>query len=459
MTSTAALSTTEASVGEAFWALFGRTPDAASLAYWVGQLGAGASTATAANSIASSVSSALILDLTPSAWVAQIFYHVLGKLPAEDLAGQAYWVGVMTSSVVDPLIDRTAGGIAKQIITASLAASGYDADTARNRRNVMESVCRLQKAHGASLSTQDSRTILLRVFGVTTSYTSCMSDVYRLLVSKTASTPLSWGRAMTASILYGEARIPAEGPTRQFRHLVWYNRSGNMMLAAVFLPPNFNTAGAHRTVVAWHGGGWRQGYPGQIYDYCTALATGSDPSYVVLAPTYRLTAYGFTSPSLQEDAEDFYSLVNSATFIKRISGKVGLFGESAGGHLACLLGATQNVHRVMALYPPIDLRGTTAVSTALDPYVDYYATTPALQSSSSANVAWVSGRTTRFQLWHGTADSFVPSAQTAAMVTAAGLYCVARYRTGEGHGFSATGRAAVLAAAIRFFDDRQALDV
>lgn len=451
VTSTPPLSTTELSVGEAFWALFGRTPDAGSLEYWVGVLGAGASTTMAVNTIVSALASSLILDMTPAAWVAQLYYHVLGKMPAEDASGQAYWVGVMGGS--------TAGNVAQQVITASLGASGYAADTARNRRKVMESVLRLQKTQGVSLSTQDSRTVLLRTVGVGASYTSCMADVYRLLVSRVASTPNSWGRALTAVALFDEARIPDGAPTRQFRHLVWYNRAGEMMLASVFLPPNFRAVSEHRTIVAWHGGGWRQGYPGQIYNYCTALATGSDPSYVVLAPTYRLTAYGFTAPASQADAEDFYALVNAAAFIKRKPGKVGLFGESSGGHLACMLGATQNIHRVLALYPPIDLRGSPAVSAALDPYVDYYATDAALQASSSANVAWAAGRTTRFQLWHGTSDSFVPSAQTAALVTVAGSFCVARYRAGEGHGFSEAGQAAVLAAAIRFFDDRQALDV
>ena len=447
--STPELSSGEINVARAYYILFGRVPDVSGLAYWSGVLG-GASVAVAVDTIVSALSGSYILDTDPAASIALVYHHLLGKVKEEDISGQAYWTSVLEGGT-------SLGTVASQLISAALSLSGYYADQIRNRLLTLESICRVQKDEAYSLNMQDSRSIMLRVVGKESSYDAAMDDVQRLLVDRVASSPLTWGQSHDADSFFASTRLVDNSSIRQNRYLVWYNRSGQMMLANAYVPPNFASVAQHRCIIAMHGGGWRQGYPEKLYTYCEALAQGTDPSYVVLSPTYRLTTYGFYAPMLEQDIEDFYSLVCSSSFLKIYANKVGLFGESSGGHLACLVGSKQNIPRVMAMYPPIDLTGSIAVSSGLNPYVDYYAS-GAQQAASSPNLVWTPGCTTRFQLWHGLADTFVPSTQTAAMVTAAGTNCVARYRTGEGHGFTQAVRNEVLSAARRFFDDRQVLD-
>jgi acetyl esterase/lipase len=445
--STGAWSAEQQNMSIAFWALFGRVPERAAVAYWVGYVGSGATVAQCVDALAGAIDGQLILDGDNKVRVALIYHHFMGKEVSEDAEGQAYWTEQLNGGM-------SLGTFTSSIATAANGASGFHGDTFRHRLMTLESAFRLQAHHGVDLSIADSRVCVLRVVWSVASYESAMSDIYRLLVLQQASEPSTWAQGMTPQQLFDEGRVYAGSSIRQHRYLVWYNREGNMMLATAFIPANFLYTAQHRGIVALHGGGWRIGYPEIIYQYCVDFA----PDYVVLAPAYRMTPYATTAPGPDDDVADFYALVYSAPRFKLFPGKLGIFGESSGGHLACLVGAIYDIPRVFALYPPIDLRGDPSVSADLNVFSDYYAPSDAIKSHASANVRWTPGRLTRFQLWHGTADTLVPSAQTGLMVSTAGAYCVARYLSGEGHGFSMSGRASVLAAAKRFFDDRETLD-
>ena len=445
VTSTGALSVTETSVSRAYYGLFGRSPDLAGMSYWVAQLGAGATVAAAVDTIVAAVSGSLIFDPDPAVSVALIYHNLIGKEPVDDLAGQAYWTSAIKSGT-------TLGAVVSTIINAAFTLSGYPADQFRNRMLVLESICRLQKSQNYSLSVQDSRSAVLRVLGTADSYDAAMADIYRLLVARTASTPMTWGEVLSSSTLYARSRLYDYCSIRQVRNLVWYNRGGDMMLATVYLPPNFMSV-ENKAVVALHGGGWRQGYPEKIYGYCTALAADATPSRVVLSPTYRLTAYGHTSPAPEHDVADFYALVAARpAFLRMSTSAPCLFGESSGGHLACLLGATQDVPRVAAIYPPINLTGSPAVSDGLAPYVGYYASSAGDRAAASVDLRWTSARTTTFRVWHGLADAFVPAAQSSALKAAAGDKCTVTYKPGEGHGFTTSTMQEVIAGVKSFFD-------
>lgn len=455
VTSTTALTAAELNIARAYLILFGRSPERAGLAYWLGEIGSMASIETATDGINAAIAGAYILDYAPSVMVARMFHGLFGKVYAEDPGGQDYWAARIAGGL------ETLGSTTTALVSAALGISGYHADTMRNRFLVLESICRLQAAHSRDLSYQTARSIILRVDGTLASYDDAMEDVHRLLVLGTANPTNAWDKSYTASTFLADCRTPDNTAIRQQRRLVWYNRAGDMMLAVAYLPSNFESASEHRGIIGLHGGGWRQGYPEVIYDYATALAgSGTDPSYVVICPQYRLTSYGYNNPNLEEDVEDFWNLLadSSSSFLKLAAGKVGLFGESAGGHLACMLGSTIDAHRVLALYPPIDLRGDPAVSAGLDPYVDYFAPTSGEKDAASPSLVWSSARTTKFQLWHGNSDSFVPPAQTTAFDTAVGANCATRFRAGEGHGFTSSVKAEVIADAITFFDERQALE-
>ena len=445
VTSTAALTTGEMSVAIAFLTLFGRPPDKDGLAYWVGQVGSSASVATAVDTIKTAISGSDILDSDNGVTIALMYYHLLGKTVEDDPAGQAYWVSLLNSGT-------SFGNIVNTVYSIINGISDYYADTMKNRVLALEAVCRLQKAQNYSLSIQDSRSAVLRVDGVIGSFDEAMVDIYRLLVNRVASTALSWGKSWNSTSFASNARLYNNSSIMQCRNVVWYNREGNMMLATFYLPSNFTAISTHHTIVALHGGGWRQGYPEKIYSYCTALASGINPSYVVAAPTYRLTAYGFTSPSPENDVQDFYGLLDSATFIRQGTKAPSMFGESSGAHLACLVGSKINASRVFAIYPPIDLTGATSVSALLDKYADYYTPNSILQTAASPNLVWTSARTTKFELWHGTSDPLVPSEESTTFDNVVGTNCNVTLKIGEGHGFTTPVRAEVVFAARAFFN-------
>jgi len=449
VTATPPLQATEWAVAQAYLVLFGRSPERAGLAHWAGVLGPGATLAQAVDHLLGAVDGSRVLDATPSSLVAKAFHGLLGQVAAEDPAAQAHWTGL----VVDGALSF--GQAAQDILAANQGATGYAADTLRHRLETLESICRLQAAHGRDLDLQDARVAVLRCTGDAASYESAMADAHRLLVLGMPSVPNRWDQALTAASFHAQSRVPANGTVRQHRGLVWTNRAGRMLLATAWLPPNFQAASQHRGIIALHGGGWRQGYPEMLDAYASALAAGADPSYVVLAPGYRLTAFGAAAPAQEEDVRDFWDLVRGASsgFLQLAAGRVGLFGESSGGHLACLVGAGTNAHRVLALYPPIDLRSP--ISPGLDPYTGFYAPSAAQKAAASPNAVWTPARSTRFQLWHGNGDPLVPPAQSALFDAAVGANCATRFRDGEGHGFSPALRAEVVAAARVFFDERQ----
>ena len=452
VSSTPELPPAQAAIARAYLVLFGRSPDSAGLAWWAAQLGADVSLARAIDVIAEAVDASLILDPDPGAAVARMFHHLVGKVPAEDLQGQAYWAGRLRSA------RETQGQVAAALLHAAAGAPGFHGSTLRQRLEVLESICRLQRAHVRDLTLQTSRASVLRVDGQAGSFEAAMAHVHHRLVANRPFQPVSWGEALTETSFLQQSRSVANSPVREHRRLVWFNRSGEMMLATACLPQAFESTPRHRGIVGLHGGGWRQGYPEVLHGWATPLAaTGPDPSYLVLCPMYRLTAHGYRSPQPQEDVLDFVDLLASpaSAFLKLACGASGLFGESAGGHLACLVGALADVPRVLALYPPIDLRGDPAVSAALQPYVDHYAPGAAERAAASANLAWRAGRRTVFQLWHGRGDALVPPAQSAAFQATAGEACSVVLLEGEGHGFSAAAWADVVSSAAHFFDERR----
>lgn len=444
VTSTATLSSAEKNILTAFLCLFGRVPERSSLAYWLSTLGGSVTVETAVNSIAAAVSSSYILDTDPGVQIALLYHNLFAKTQQEDPEGFKYWKDLRIAG-------STIGTIASSMASIGASAVGLNGYAFRNRILTAEAVSRLQKYHSRDLSAQTSISILLRNTGTLESYTQALEDVYKILVLAITPNPLSWGLVYTSGMLVREAISVSYSPVKHFRNLVWYNRNRDMMLATVYLPNTFNTDSFHRGIIALHGGGWRQGYPEVINTYCTSLAMQINPSYVVIAPTYRLTSLGYTSPSPENDVADFYNMCSTAGFLKLYPNKLGIFGESSGGHLGCLVGSTQNVSKVLAIYPPINLTGATAVSVGLDPFVDYYATNSTLQSNASPNLVWTGARTTQFSLWHGTSDTLVPSTQSGMLDTAAGTNCTVQYKTGEGHGFSQSVQLEVIAHAKSFF--------
>ncbi|MDX2169011.1 MAG: alpha/beta hydrolase [Deltaproteobacteria bacterium] len=127
--------------------------------------------------------------------------------------------------------------------------------------------------------------------------------------------------------------------------------------------------GPHPLVVMIHGGGWRQGgrYQMGLTKWAAYLAAGG---LAVVSIDYRLAPHTTYPDSFQDclDAVDW--AVEHADALGADASRVGLWGDSAGGHLALLLATSQTAPRydgprlrhgaerlraVAALYPPTDL--------------------------------------------------------------------------------------------------------
>jgi acetyl esterase/lipase len=378
------LTTQEQNVVKAFIALLGRSPDTSGLSFWAVQSSA-SSVTTAVNALVTSLSGSLVYDSDPGVTAQMLCQNLLGITLLEDSTSINYWRDIISSTSV--------GNAVTGIINAYQSATGFVGDTYRNRILTANSVCRLQKTYSRDINLADSRVVAARVDARLSNYEAAMSDIYKILVDNTALPTNTWGNLTDSKTLWSESRFIDNSPVRQSRSLVWYNREGRMMRAVAYLPPNF-LSGTHRAIIALHGGGWRLGWPEQVEWMSTYLSNLTGQSYIVISPTYRLTPFGGSTPGMENDVADILSLVKTNSSIFRCdSSKVGLIGESAGAHLAALVGSTQDVWRVFGLYPPINLTGTPAVSTGLDPYVNYYADTSLKRQNASPQFRWTGPRT------------------------------------------------------------------
>jgi acetyl esterase/lipase len=127
----------------------------------------------------------------------------------------------------------------------------------------------------------------------------------------------------------------------------------------VYLPPG--TPGWRPAVVLIHGGAWSKG--DQKVDAGLARRLARE-GWVVVATTYRKTL-----PSLPNAYEDVGMAV---TWTRRHSrayridtGRIAAWGESAGGHLALMLGTRGRVAAVVAWSSPTDLLSFKYVPTCL----------------------------------------------------------------------------------------------
>jgi acetyl esterase/lipase len=204
---------------------------------------------------------------------------------------------------------------------------------------------------------------------------------------------------------------------------VVYARPGNRNLELdLFLPRR--GAGPFAAVVYIHGGGWRSGSRRQFHRYAEEMAA---LGFVGMTIDYRLSSEA-TYPAAVDDcrAAIRWLLANAAKFHVDPT-RIGIVGQSAGGHLAALLGAIADpalpIRAVAAFHPVIDLPAAAQSSpgeagTAITQFLGVsYAGNPALWKEASP-LTHVSSRSAPTLLLHGTADTTVPHAQSELMLSA-----------------------------------------
>jgi len=189
-------------------------------------------------------------------------------------------------------------------------------------------------------------------------------------------------------------------------------------------------------VVYLHGGGWRQGARDMtspaFRDWQPGLLTRvAAAGFAVVCPDYRLSGEA-RFPAQLDDVQRALDWVTDRGAEHGIdAGRILLWGDSAGGHLAALAalrgGARSGIRGVVAWYPVTDLVGIQADAEAIggEPHNTPDARETALLgglicdlpelAADASPVSHAAAATAPFLLAHGTADLGVPFAQSVRL--------------------------------------------
>lgn len=222
-------------------------------------------------------------------------------------------------------------------------------------------------------------------------------------------------------------------------------------------------------VVCLHGGGWRMGNKKDVRPWIKFLAS---EGYVAASVGYRLVPDA-TFPAQIEDAK------TAVRFLRAGADKYGIdknhvaaMGWSAGGHLACLLGLTDEkcgfdgkecpgpssrVQAVVDYFGPTDLsafgKDDLAQKGMLGPFIGArFADDPAAHEKASP-VKYVTKDAPPFLIFHGTKDWVVPVEQSrtlAGKLKDVGASVKLVEVPGEGHGWVGKANAETTEETMRF---------
>jgi acetyl esterase/lipase len=233
--------------------------------------------------------------------------------------------------------------------------------------------------------------------------------------------------------------------------------------------------GPFPAIICLHSGGWVGGERQQMKGTLSALARRG---YVAVSPDYRLAPRD-RFPAQVEDCKAAVRWLRANAEKYRINAeKIGVFGFSAGGHLACMLGVTGKddglegqggnaeqssaVQAVVSFFGPTDFTQSgwskEVCERHLAPFLGGTAEEKADVYRRASPMTYASKNAPPFLFVHGTADDIVPIQQSEEMVkklrevgVSARLIAV----PGEGHGWgwNQKDRLTSLAHMIDFFDE------
>jgi len=236
-------------------------------------------------------------------------------------------------------------------------------------------------------------------------------------------------------------------------------------------------ARAHHAVIYLHGGGFRTGnrHMANPALVTALLARG----YAVVTVDYRLSDEALFPAAVQDVFAAIAHLRANAEKLK-LTGKLSLYGESAGANLAALAGtgfgdpvfrqdipdkqASVRPDGVVALYPPVDFaqvstmlraQGCAAAQNDHDQYLGVAAASAPEKVRQANPITYISGSIPAFFIQHGDRDCAVGAGQGALLAQALekwGLRVIYQMLAGAGHGGPAFETPDNIARIVAFLD-------
>jgi acetyl esterase/lipase len=290
--------------------------------------------------------------------------------------------------------------------------------------------------------------------------------------------------ALGAVLLFANPALAQQGEVTSLDNVDYVAHDGVKLTGDLYLPK-----GAAKTplVIAIHGGGWQGGSPAAYQHWGPYLARNG---YGLFAIKYRLGKAG-TYPKAVYDVKAAIQFIRAkADDLDVDPDRIGLWGDSAGGHLAALTGLAAdqytaeyrndphagvpvNVKAVVGFYGVYDLLAQwhhDQIARPRDQIAEKFLGVSPMQNrklyfeSSPISYATVDRNKASFMLVNGTADDIVDPAQSQQFWEAlnqAGIYSRRIVIPGAGHFFASDphdepGSFSALAAprVLRFLRDR-----
>ena len=302
-----------------------------------------------------------------------------------------------------------------------------------------------------------------------------------MLVSAAAAGHAQDRQFPTAAAPVTEDKLPVvpvsfPGGVKAYRDVTYQTIPGyRPQIVDIYVPAS---KGPHPLILYIHGGGWIGGHTrhsGALADFPTVLASLASEGFAVASLEYRLSGEARFPAQLQDSNAALRFLRSKAGDYGIDPTRVGVWGGSAGGHLAALTAVTCRdtaldpaaagdgcVQAAVTWYGVYDFRGMTATpdgNAAGGKLLGCDATCPADKIAAVSPVTYINAKDPPFLLIHGEEDKVVPVAQSRlgeAALRKAGVKVESIYIPAVDHSFIGKTpqdtRAATLKATNATFD-------
>lgn len=253
---------------------------------------------------------------------------------------------------------------------------------------------------------------------------------------------------------------------------VVYGKVGDRELKLDLAQPS-DGIGPYPVVVCVHGGGWRMGNKRDLRPWIQVLAR---QGYVAASVGYRLAPDDLFPAQIEDCKTAVRFLRTQADKYAIDKDRFGALGYSAGGHLVCLLGLTDEtagldgkeypkesskVQAVVDYFGPTDLAGygkdDSAQKAMLAPLIGAkYADNPSAHDKASP-IKYVQKGAPPFLIFHGTKDWMVPIEQSRNLTNKlkdVGVPVTLVEVPDEGHGWEGKPSIATTDATLKFLAEK-----